>query len=328
MMRGGPRIAVAVRRLDGAIALRRMNGSRYALSKTPLWRGVINFVAMLRMGVECLTISVDMMGGEAEEPSRFEKWLSRKLGRDAMDIAAGASLLLGLGLAILLFFVLPSLIASWLTARIEHTLVINLIEGVVRLGIFVGYLAVISLLRDIRRFFAYHGAEHRTVNCYEKGFPLTVENVQRCSTAHPRCGTSFLLLVMVVSILIFSLTGWRGPWYGRLLIRLALLPVVAAVSYEMLMGLARFDNRLAAAIRAPGMWLQRMTTRPPDDGMAEVAIAAFVACLPPEEWAECVPEGYRLPDEDRPETSETPPEAPRDETSNPAEAPPSNRSAP
>lgn len=300
MMRGGPRIAIAVRRADGAIALRRIDGSRFAMSKAPLWRGVMNFVSMMRLGIESLTASVELIGMETGEPSRFERWLSGKLKRDINDIVTGFTMVVGLALAIGLFFVLPSLITSWLSARIGSTFAINLLEGGIRLAIFAGYLSAISLMPDIRRFFAYHGAEHKTVNCYEKGLTLTVENVQTCSTAHPRCGTSFLLLVMVVSILVFSLTGWSGPWYGRLIIRLALLPVVAALSYEMLMGLARFENRLTAIIRAPGMLLQRMTTRQPDDGMVETAIAAFAACLPHEERIQCLPEGYRLPDEIEP----------------------------
>lgn len=296
MMRGGSRAAIAVRDSRGNIVLRRLDGSQYGSSRVPLVRGVINFVAMLRMGVECLTASVEMSGDvQGEEPSRFEKWLAQKTGRNVMDVVTGVAVVLGLAVAVGLFFILPNLLTALVSRHIQSPLLVNLVEGAIRMLIFIGYLAVISAMPDIRRFFAYHGAEHRTINCYEQGRELTVKNVQSCSVQHARCGTSFILVVMVLSVLIFSLTGWSGPWYGRLLIRLALLPVVAALSYELLMLLARWDSPLARALRWPGMLLQRMTTRRPDDGMAEVAIAAFVACLPPEEWPGVVPAGYCLP---------------------------------
>jgi uncharacterized protein YqhQ len=229
-----------------------------------------------------------------EEPSKFEIWLSKKTGKSAMDIASGFALILGLALAIGLFFLLPIFVTSLLANLVNNAFAMNLVSGALRLLLFVGYLAMVSLMPDIKRFFAYHGAEHKVVNCYERGLKLTVENAQSQSTRHPRCGTSFLLVVMVISVLIFSLTGWSGPWYLRMLVRLALLPVVAAVSFEALMLLAKWENLFVRALRWPGMLLQGMTTRQPDDGMVEVAIAAFAACLDEQERNEVMPESAQV----------------------------------
>jgi len=165
------------------------------------------------------------------------------------------------------------------------------------MAMFLGYMLAISRMKEIRRTFAYHGAEHKVVNCFEADLPLTVENARKMTTRNPRCGTSFLLIVMLISIFVFTLTGWNGGAVGRLLIRLALLPVVSAISYEVLMLLSRCDNALVRILRAPGMALQGLTTNEPDDSMLEAALAAFVAVLTPEQRAENVPEDYRLPTE-------------------------------
>jgi uncharacterized protein YqhQ len=292
MMRSPERMAIAVRTQAGSIALEKKElmkpGGKPWYRKAPFVRGVVNFIDMLITGVQSLNTSAALMGIE-EEPGKFEKWISKKTGKSAMDITTGFAMVLGLVLAVGLFFIVPQLVSGLLTRQIENHLLMNLIEGGIRLVIFVLYLAAVSLAPDIKRFFAYHGAEHKVVNCYEHGEPLTPANAQQYTTKHPRCGTSFLLVVMVISVLVFALTGWSGQWYLRLPIRLALLPVVAAVSYEVLMLLARWNNWFVRALRWPGMLLQRMTTRQPDDGMLEVAIAAFAACLDEEERAKCVP---------------------------------------
>ena len=293
MMRAPERMAIAVRTLGGEIAmstkeLLKPGQQKPWYRKTPFVRGVVSFVDMLTVGIESLNTSAALMGIE-EEPGKFEKWISKKTGKSAMDIATGFALVLGIGLAVGLFFILPQVVSGLLTNLVNNAFLMNLIEGGFRLIIFVLYLWGVSLMPDIKRFFAYHGAEHKVVNCYESGEMLTAENAQKFTTRHPRCGTSFLLIVMVMSVLVFALTGWSGPWYVRLPVRLALLPVVAAASFETLMLLAKLDNRFVRAIRAPGMALQAMTTREPDDKMVEVAIAAFAACLDEEERAKCVP---------------------------------------
>lgn len=290
MMRSPERMAIAVRNTSG-IAVRTkelLKGKRPWYRRTPLVRGVCSFVDMLVDGMACLNTSAEMMGIE-EEPGKFEKWLSRKTGKSAMDIATGVAMVLGIVLAVGLFMLLPQFLTGLLTHGVGNSFAKNLIEGAVRMALFIGYLLAVTLMADIKRFFAYHGAEHKVVNCYEHGLELTVDNAQKQTTRHPRCGTSFLLVVMVISVLVFSLTGWHGAAWLRMLIRLALLPVVAAVSFETLMLLAKWNNWFVRTLRAPGMWLQALTTREPDDGMVEVAIAAFAACLSDEERAQVMP---------------------------------------
>lgn len=292
MMRSPERMAIAVRTASGAIALERKEllkpGRKPWYRRAPFVRGVVSFVDMLKVGIQSLNTSAALMGIE-EEPGKFEKWVSRKTGKSAMDIATGVALVIGLAMAVGLFFILPQFLSGLLTKTVNNSFLMNLIEGGVRLTIFVLYLAAVSLAPDIKRFFAYHGAEHKVVNCYENGELLTPANAQKYTTRHPRCGTSFLLIVMVISVLIFALTGWGGSGITRMLLRLALLPVVAAVSFETLMLLARWNNWFVSALRWPGMMLQRMTTREPDDGMVEVAIAAFAACMDDGERAACMP---------------------------------------
>ena len=290
MMRSPERMAIAVRTPSG-IALQTKDlrtGAKPWYRKVPFVRGVVSFVDMLKTGIESLNASASLMGLE-EETTKFEEWLSKKTGKSAMDVASGFAMVLGLVLAIGLFFILPNAVSGLFKSWVSSTLAMNLIDGLLRLVIFLMYLGGISLMPDIKRFFAYHGAEHKVVNCYEHDDQLTVENAARHSTRHPRCGTSFLLIVMVISVLIFALTGWSSAWYLRMALRLALLPVVAAVSFEMLMLLARWDNAFTRALRWPGIQLQALTTREPDAAMLEVSIAAFAACLDDEERARVMP---------------------------------------
>jgi uncharacterized protein YqhQ len=293
MMRSPERMAIAVRTQAGGIAMEtkellKPGRKKPWYRKAPFIRGVVSFVDMLTIGIQSINTSASLMGIE-EEPGKFEQWISKKTGKSAMDIATGVALVLGLALAIGLFFILPNAITGLLKEPVRNSFLLNLIDGGIRMAVFLLYLWAVSLMPDIKRFFAYHGAEHKVVNCYENGERLTPENAGRYSTQHPRCGTSFLLIVMVISVLVFALTGWSGAWYVRLPVRLALLPVVAAVSFETLMLLARWNNWVFRALRAPGMALQALTTRVPDEKMLEVAIAAFAACLGDEERAECMP---------------------------------------
>lgn len=290
MMRGERSMATAVRNAAGEITVesKRFKDTKQKrlFSKIPVVRGVINFVQMMYVGVG-ITLRSAEVAGEDYEPSAFEKKLSEKTGVDIMKVAMGFSVVLGILLAVALFVVLPEFLvgllfkipalASW------PVWVMNLLTGFVRIGIFVAYIAGCAKVPEVKRLFMYHGAEHKTINCFEHGEELTVENVQKYSTKHKRCGTTFLFLVMLVSILVFSVATYVIGEIGldatkiwlRTLCKIALLPIVAGLSYELLKILAKFDNPICNAIRAPGMWLQKLTTRQPDDDMVEVAIAAF-----------------------------------------------------
>ena len=200
-----------------------------------------------------------------------------------MDVAMGLAVLLSVVVAVGMFFILPNvltnLIKGWIYGPVtlsgSQQFLMNLVDGGIRLLIFVGYVLAVTLVKDIRRVFQYHGAEHKTINCYEHEEELTVEDIRKYRTLHPRCGTSYLLLVMVVSILLFSLLGWGGAWYVRIGLRLLMLPVVAGVAYEFLKFAAKSDNLFFRVIRWPGLMLQKLTTAQPDDSMIEVAIVAF-----------------------------------------------------
>jgi uncharacterized protein YqhQ len=302
MMRNDDAMAVTVRREDGNMTMKEYGNKQKAekpwYKKALFIRGVTNFISMMKLGIGCLNDSVKMLGLEEEEPSKFEKWLSKKTNKDIMEVLTAFSLVIGIGLAIGLFFLLPNLITSWVSKGVESSLAVNFIEGGIRLAIFIGYIVLISQMKDIKRFFGYHGAEHKTINSFEAGEKLTVENVQKHTTYHPRCGTSFLVLVMILAVLVFSLTGWNGQSVIiRLLIRLALLPVVAALSYEMLMFLAKFDNAFTKVLTWPGKQLQKLTTREPDDDMVKAAIASALAVMDEYWYEKAAPEGYEFPNE-------------------------------
>ena len=313
MMRGCGKMAIAVRGEDGKVVAD-VGPYPPPNTKVPFVRGVFNLVDTFRMGMGSITRSARMAGLEDEtaQPSKFESWLSRKTGKSVGNVMMTMAVVLAVVLAVGLFFVLPNLLASLVARWLPSALVKNLVDGCIRMLIFLGYMSAVSLMKDIKRFFAYHGAEHKTINCFEKGETLTIENIQRQSTANPRCGTGYLLVVMVISIVFFSFTGWTPNILLRMLIRLALLPVVAAVAYELLMLLSKSDNWFFRALRAPGMALQRLTTRQPDDAMVEVARASFAACLT-EEFQGCLPSDFvpapawqaedLLPDEEAPEST-------------------------
>jgi uncharacterized protein YqhQ len=264
MMRGPDTRAVAVRLPDQSIVVdEKPVGSitgKIPFLKWPLLRGVVVLIESLAMGIEALTFSANQ--ATAEEEDFTTKELVLTIG-------------LALGLAILLFAVLPTAGAHLLIRFVPGSLAQNLIEGAFRIAVFVAYIVVIARMADIKRVFEYHGAEHKVINAYEAGEELTVSNVQRYSALHPRCGTSFLLIVMVVSILLFSLLGQQVLWW-RILSRVLLLPLVAGISYELVKLSAKHYSKLLCRIMiAPGLWLQKLTTRPPDDGQVEVAIRAL-----------------------------------------------------
>ena len=237
-----------------------------------------------------------------EEPSKFDLWLEKTLGSEVFQKAiVGIAVAMGLGLSILLFFLLPMTIASFFDKIIPSILGINLLEGLIRMIIFLAYMILISRMKEMRRVFSYHGAEHKTIRCYECGLPLTVENVRAQTRFHPRCGTSFLLVIMVISVLLFSvasslllavvpgLEAMRGSFGYRLLMivfKLLLLPLVVGITYEINRWAGRHDNWFTKILTAPGMWLQHFTTNEPEDSMIEVGIAAVEAVLPEKEGSD------------------------------------------
>ena len=247
----------------------------------PIIRGVVAFISALTGGMTTITRSAEMMGDDSqqEEPTKFEKWLSRVTGRSTDDIMMACAVLLAIVLAVGLFFVLPSLAGSGLSLLLPgHTFAVNLLEGLVRIVIFLAYILLVSRMKEIKRVFMYHGAEHKTVYCNENDEDLTVENCRKYPVMHPRCGTAFLLIVMLVSILVTSVAsvfGLDGNVFTRILVRLILLPIVAGLSYELLQWTGRNDNWLTRILRWPGMQLQRLTALQPTDDMLEVAIVAM-----------------------------------------------------
>ncbi len=289
MMRGPKEIATAVRKPDGEIVVDRQKLGKVRTGKfvkMPIVRGCVNFFDSMIVGVKALMFSarffdIDEDGAPVEqEPSRFERWLEGKLSSEkAMNVVLYTTVILSLFLSVGLFILLPGIIGEAVGGFVENHAVVTLIEGLVRISIFIVYLALVSQMKDIKRVFMYHGAEHKSIHCYEHGEALTIENVKKHTRLHPRCGTSFLLIVMVVSMLVFFLIPEMFFVY-RLLLRLALLPVVAGISYEVIKYAGRHDNRFTQIISAPGMWFQRITTREPDDAMIEVAIAALIAVIP------------------------------------------------
>ena len=303
MMKSPDAIAIAVRRPDNTIVVR--HNPYESLAKKHKWmgwpfvRGTVSFLTMLSMGMTTLQQSTDMLGILDEEPTKFELWLSKKLGKGIDKIVMGTAIVLAVALSIGLFFVLPELFAKLLKGfwpESNMSWVVNLLSGILRILLLIAYIIFCAAVPDVRRTFEYHGAEHKTVYCHEHNLPLTPENAQQFTTLHPRCGTSFLLIVFVISIVLFTLVGYQGnAFIWRLLSRLALLPIVAGVSFEVLKGLAHSESKLAKMLRWPGMQMQRLTTRPPTDAMVECAIVAMnVALHGMPEHAERTPEGWAV----------------------------------
>ncbi len=307
MMRGKRSTAIAVRDPQGNIQVESERitppEKRKKITKAPFIRGVINFVLSLKDGYKALMRSADVAMEDDEEQTKAEKWLKEKHHVDLGSIFNFIAGVLGVALALVLFIALPQWITGYLpfekTSIGLDGLWFNLIEGGIRLGVFIGYILLISLIPSLRRVFQYHGAEHKTITCFELGKPLTTENVKGCSRVHDRCGTTFLFLVMVVSILVFSLVnvvvarwlyvgnGWDG--FIRFGLKIAMLPVVAGVSYEILRLLAKTQNPIFLLVKWPGLLLQRLTTREPDEQMIECAVTAFETVLKMDE-DESVPE--------------------------------------
>jgi uncharacterized protein YqhQ len=304
MMRGPEKDAIVVRQgsqLNIDVRPRKLTPKK-SLWNIPVLRGIRGFFDSQVVGVKALMHSADLSPEETnEEPSKLDAWLEKKLGNEKFQqLIIGLAVFMGLGMSIGLFMLLPMLIGNIFTRWVESLLVIHLIEGLIRIIIFVTYIVLVSRLKEMRRVFAYHGAEHKTIRCYEAGLPLTVENVRTMTRLHPRCGTSFLLVVMILSILVFTVASSgllaAVPALKQLseestllyklimvLFKLLLLPLIVGIAYEINRFVGRHDNWFTRIITGPGMWFQNFTTNEPDDSMIEVGIAAVQAVLPENE---------------------------------------------
>ena len=290
MMRGPEVEAMAVRLPSGEIDVEQweLKPAKW-YKKVPFIRGPFNFVTSLTDGYKCLSKSADKsMQGIEEEPSKFEKWLTDKLGDKLMAIIMVIASVLGVALALGLFILVPATITKLISKFVElPDIVKNIIEGLIKMAVFICYIALTALLKDIRRTYEYHGAEHKTIACYEAGEELTVENVKKHRRFHPRCGTSFMFLVLFISIIVTSVfrIQWGNIWL-RVLLKLCILPIIVSIAYELIKLAGRYDNMITKIISAPGLWIQRLTTREPDESQIECAIAAFVPCIPKEKGAD------------------------------------------
>ncbi|MDF2671813.1 MAG: hypothetical protein K0R09_78 [Clostridiales bacterium] len=282
MMRGPKKIAIAVRRPDGEIEVDVKDSlpltKRSKILSVPIIRGSASLIDSLGTGMKSLTYSASFFE-EEESESKFDKFLKEKLGDKAENVIMGFSVALSFIIAIAIFVGIPTYSASLIDKITQNSILKNLFEGLVRLVIFVIYIYLISKLKDIQRVFEYHGAEHKSIFCYEAGEELTPENAKKYKRLHPRCGTNFLLIVMFISILFFSFLGWPGVLM-RIISRIVFLPVVAGLSYELIKWLGKSESGLAKILAYPGLMLQNLTTREPDEKQLEVAIAALKAVLP------------------------------------------------
>ena len=290
MMRGPKKQAVVVRKPDGELEIQEKElkfiKDRYPILGWPLIRGVVNFCDSMYNGVTALMFSAQFAPDEEEEeePSKFETWLNDHLGSEkAAGFFTTVAVILGVAMSIGLFFLLPTLLGTAVTLIDDSMLLRNLAESLLKILIFVAYLALCSRMGEMKRVFSYHGAEHKTIFCYEAGLPLTVENVRKQPRHHPRCGTSFLFMVIAISIIvstvIFAIWPVSNPIL-RFLAHLAMLPVIVGISYEFNRWAGRHDGPITRILTAPGLWLQNFTTFEPDDSMMEVGIKALELVLP------------------------------------------------
>lgn len=295
MMMGPEGAAVSVRTPDGSIDTEKVPvkhlKDKYKFFGLPIIRGIVNYVESMTFGYKCLMMSAEKSGledieADEENASKLDKWLNEHLNKKVLGVLTGIASILGIGLAFLLFFYLPTISVKFLNDLTGGALTNfkALFEGIIRMCIFVAYIALVSLMKDIKRTFMYHGAEHKTIFCYENGLELTVENVKKQSRFHPRCGTSFIFVIIIISVIISSAisVAFKGVHDNTVLwmaIKLMILPLIAGVSYEFIKYAGKHDNLLVKILAAPGLWMQRLTTKEPDDSMIEVALEAFNAVI-------------------------------------------------
>lgn len=291
MMKAGKRTVTTCRKPDGSLVVTDAEFSsvrkKHKILDLPIIRGVVNFVEMLMLSYKTLGASAEALGLEEEEETKFEKWLKKKLGVKTTDFVMVVALILGLLLSVALFIWLPIgvvALAEWLLGLADislHPLVGSLLEGAVKVGIFLGYLSLVSLMPEIKRTFMYHGAEHKSIACFEAGDELTPENAMKHTRFHPRCGTSFMFLMILIGILagfFIKLIPGLETW-AYSLIRIAILPLLMGIGYEIIMLAGKHDNKLTRAISAPGIWAQRITTKEPTEDMLECAITSIKCAL-------------------------------------------------
>lgn len=296
MMRCGDKIALSVRGEDGSITVKESEfvslRKKNKFFNLPIIRGVVSFVESMKMSFGCLNDSAELLGIDDElEETKFEKWLREKFGKGVLDVVMALALVLGLALGIGLFALLPTYLANLIAdifPALESSWFISVFSGVFRIVIFVSYICLVSLMKDIRRTFEYHGAEHKSIACYESGLELTPENAATCSRFHPRCGTSFIFVTLILSILIYTVVPHSWAWYVQSLVKICMLPIVMGLSFEYLIYAGKHSNTLTKILSAPGLWMQRVTTREPDLSQLEIAITSLKLAMP-EEFPDFVP---------------------------------------
>ncbi|WP_346846994.1 DUF1385 domain-containing protein [uncultured Clostridium sp.] len=282
MMRGSKGLATAVRLPNGSIEVKKESSESLTKKNKffgfPIIRGFISLIESLIIGIKSLEYSASFFEDDEEESeSKFDKWFDKVFKEKGNSVLMGISLVLSLAFSILLFFILPTALTSLVKKTItSNVVVLNIIEGIIRVIIFISYIFIVGKLEDIKRVYQYHGAEHKTIFCYESGINLTPENAKKFGRLHPRCGTNFLFLVMVISIIIFSFTGWQSIGQ-RVISRVLLLPVVSGVTYEVIKWLGKSNSKISKIIAWPGLLLQKITTQEPDESMLEVAITSLKA---------------------------------------------------
>ena len=298
MMKKGDLYAVTVRKPDGELVVDTeefhgvLHGNK--IKNTPFIRGIFNFVDSLILGTRTLNYSADFFEDETAKETAFDQWFKRVFKDKADSVVSGVTVVLSIVLAIAIFMVLPYFISSLLDTFVRNSTILAIIEGIIRLAIFVGYVVLISAMEDIKRVYMYHGAEHKCINCIERGRELTVENVMASSRLHKRCGTSFMLFVMMISIIVFMLVKVDDP-VMRVMVRIILVPVIAGISYEVIrLAGNNSNNILIKMISAPGMWLQTLTTKEPTEDMVEVAIKSVEAVF---DWKEYLKEEFGYSEE-------------------------------
>ncbi|MFA6729729.1 MAG: DUF1385 domain-containing protein [Eubacteriales bacterium] len=283
MMKSPKRVATAVRRLDGDIVVRdnsfKSFKEKHKLLKLPIVRGIVNFAEMMALSFSTLTSSAEMLGFEEEEPGKFEKFLKKHFGKSVVAVASFTGVALGIALAVGLFIWLPAFLAGIISRHLFSLgKLYSLAEGVIKMAVFLVYLLLVSLMPDIKRIFKYHGAEHKSIFCYESGDELTVENIRGKSRFHPRCGTSFIFVILIISILIGSVLPSGIVWL-RVVLKILLLPAVVGLGFEYIIYVGKHENLFTRVIASPGLWIQRITTKEPDDSMIEVAIVSIKSAL-------------------------------------------------
>lgn len=289
-MRGPEKQAIVVRSPDGLVKKiddLKLTKKRAKFLSWPLIRGVVNFGASMVNGVKALMFSADYFPEDEEaEPSKLDQWIEKKFGSEKLEqFVIYLAVVLGIGFSVGLFFLLPTFLGGLIPAIHENYVVRNLVEGLIKIILLLGYMMLVSRMKDMKRVFSYHGAEHKSIRCYEAKLPLTVENVRSMTRLHPRCGTSFLLVVVCVSIICGAFIQVSNT-FGRMGLHLLMLPLIVGISYEFNRLVGRYDNKFTRILTKPGMAMQYFTTNEPDDSMIEVAIEALTAVIPEEEGAD------------------------------------------